>query len=48
MDLFHNEIALNIFQIVELLANSLGDEFKKGLLRKTEALLENYYRDLYD
>ena len=47
-DLFHDEIALNLFQIVELLANSLGKEFKKGLLKKTENLLENYYRDCYN
>lgn len=46
-DLFHDEIALNLFQIMELLANSLGNDFKNRLSKKTDIFLEDYYRDCY-
>lgn len=46
-DLFHDEIALNFFQIMELLANSLGDDFKNRLSEKADTFLKDYYRDCY-
>ena len=46
-DLLHDEVALNLFQIVELLANSLGNDFKNRLSEKADTFLEDYYRDCY-